>query len=133
MGILSLRGRQFARRHEPVAEEKLLVLAVEQNDLHDEIEILADERGDLGVLSAFAGGKTEPRGFVITNLTLGGGEAVEKTFARLRAGLKVFGRGGLELLVLSTDEAVDLLAKLQVLLQLASQRVERIISSRKAH
>jgi len=55
MGALTVRGRQLAVRKQPAAQPTLFVLAVEHDDLHDQILVLPQQGGDLRVPRSIGG------------------------------------------------------------------------------
>jgi hypothetical protein len=60
MGALTVGGRQLARGDEAATQEGLLVLAVEQDDFHGLILVLAEQHADFRMAGAFIHGKPLP-------------------------------------------------------------------------
>ena len=60
MGALAVRGGEFARGHEAAAQEALFVFAVEQDDFHGQVLVLAEQHADLGMAGALVHGKPLP-------------------------------------------------------------------------
>src|SRR5260221_5884646 len=55
MGALTVRGGQLASRDQPAAQQTLFILAVQHDDLHDQILVLPQQGGDLRVQCSFGG------------------------------------------------------------------------------
>jgi hypothetical protein len=60
MGALAVGGGEVARGDEAAAQEALFVLAVEQDDFHGLILVLAEQHADFGMAGAFIHGKALP-------------------------------------------------------------------------
>src|SRR5713226_5159289 len=55
MGALTVRRGQLAGGDQPAAQQTLFILAVQHDYLHDQILVLAQQGGDLGVPRSFGG------------------------------------------------------------------------------
>ena len=104
IGVLALGGGEMVCWHELVAEEELLVFAIQRDDFHNEIEVLPNERGDGGMLFALGGVECHPRFFVGEERFLCVREAFEHAFAGLEQVIKIVNLTGLELLMFALDD-----------------------------
>jgi hypothetical protein len=78
MGPLAVGGREFTRGNEAAAEKALFVLAVEQDDFHGQILVLAEQHANFGMAGAFFHGEPLPVDAMLPDGVHGLGEAREQ-------------------------------------------------------
>ena len=108
----------------------MLVLTIERDDFHDKIEILPNERCDVGVLLALGGAEGLPGFLVCKERFLRLGEALEHTFARLQKAAEILHLAGFELLVFALDDDQQFAAKGEMGAQFLLQRGQAVAGSR---